>query len=59
MTRKLFTVAQAAEYLGRTPKAIERMAEKGLLPTVRLDRRVQFDIYDLDMAIRDAKRGAA
>jgi excisionase family DNA binding protein len=45
---RLLTVAQAAVYLGRTPKAVRDLAARGTVPTVRTDGRVMFDVNDLD-----------
>ena len=52
---RLLTVAQAAVYLGRTETSIRHMASRGVLPTVRGDERIQFDIQDLDRWIDQNK----
>ena len=52
---RLLTVAQAAIYLGRTPKAMYTLKARGVLPTVRGDGRVMFDVRDLDKWIADNK----
>lgn len=46
--KRLYTIPEAAEYLGRTPWAIREMIWKGKLPAVRDGRRVLLDIQDLD-----------
>jgi excisionase family DNA binding protein len=57
-TKRLFTVEQAAEYLGRTPYAIRHMKAKGELAGVqRGDNRVFFDREDLDHWIEMSKGG--
>jgi excisionase family DNA binding protein len=43
---RLFTVEQAAVYIGRTKDAIQHMIANGKLPVVRSDRRVFLDVKD-------------
>jgi excisionase family DNA binding protein len=45
---RLFTVNEAAAYLGRTPKAIRHMIANGAIQTVREGSRVHLDRADLD-----------
>lgn len=52
---RLMTVEQAASYLGRTKEAVQHMIHAGKLPTVRSDRRVFLDRFDLDQWIGDHK----
>lgn len=57
--RHYLNVAQAAAYLGRTPKAIRMLVYRGEIPTIRVGRRVQFDRERLDRWMeRHADRGA-
>jgi excisionase family DNA binding protein len=53
--RRLLTVDEAAEYLGRTKEAVQHMIASGKLRTVRADRRVFLDIKDLDLWIDQNK----
>jgi hypothetical protein len=53
--KRLYTVDEAATYLGRTPKALWELIWSGKLPTVRCDRRVYMDIHDLDALIDRSK----
>jgi len=53
---RLLNVDQAATYLGRTKEAVQHMIAAGKLPTVRLDRRMQIDVRDLDRWIEDNKQ---
>ena len=53
--RRLFNVAQAAEYLGRTPDAVKHLIAEGSLRAVRCDRRVFLDRADLDRWIEEHK----
>ena len=52
---RLMSVAQAAEYLGRTADAVKHLISEGSLRTVRSDRRVFLDRLDLDHWIDDHK----
>jgi hypothetical protein len=51
---RLLTVAQAANYMGRTEEAMQHMVVNGKVPGVRVDRRVFIDVRD-DRLILDAK----
>ena len=55
---RLMGIDEAADYLGRTPKAVRKLIEAGKLPVVRLDGRVQLDMRDLDRTIEGAKETA-
>lgn len=56
---RYFSVKQAAEYLGRTEKAIRHLVEDRKIPHIRIGRRIQFDRDALDRWMqRHAKRGA-
>lgn len=46
--KRLFTVREAARYIGRTENAVREMVWSGKLPSVRADRRVMIDIQDLE-----------
>ena len=52
---RLLDVTQAALYIGRSPSAVRYMEKHGQLPCVRSDRRIFFDIRDLDRWIEDNK----
>lgn len=49
--KRLYSIPEAGEYLGRTPWAIREMIWKGKLPAVRDGRRILLDIHDLDRFI--------
>lgn len=51
--KRLLTAQEAAEYIGRTPEAVQKMAQRGELPTVRAGRRVHYDIRALDRWIEE------
>ena len=54
--KRLFTVAEAATYLGRTPTSVRHLIRRGELPRVqRGDNRVLLDRADLDQWIELGK----
>ena len=53
--KRLLTTDEAAEYLGRTREAMQHLVSSGKMPTVRSDRRVFFDIHDLESWIERNK----
>lgn len=48
LDRRLLSVRETALYLGRSEIAVREMTWNGKLPHIRTDRRVMFDIRDLD-----------
>ncbi len=46
--KRLLSVRETAYYIGRTETAVREMTWNGKLPHIRADRRVLFDIRDLD-----------
>lgn len=56
--KRLLTTDEAAEFLGRTREAMQHLAASGKIPTVRSDRRVFFDLHDLERWIdRNKEKG--
>ena len=55
---RLFTLEQAATYLGLTKDALKAKAHLGRIPTVDLDKKLRFDRQDLDRIIEQNKRSA-
>jgi excisionase family DNA binding protein len=51
--KRLMTVASAAEYLDRTPRAIEHLIASGAIPVTKLDGKRQIDKTALDKLILD------
>lgn len=45
---RYLSVRAAATYLGRTPRAIYHLVERGQIPCIRRGRRVFFDRVELD-----------
>ena len=54
--KRLYSIEEAARYLGRTPWAIRHLIYRGILSSVNIDRRVQVDIRDLDSLIEKNRR---
>lgn len=42
----------AANYLGVTPEALRKKVDRGQMPYIRIDRRLRFDVTDLDHWMR-------
>ena len=53
--RRLLNIKDAAEYLARSEWAVRELIWKGRLPAVRIDRRIQLDLPDLDALIDSNK----
>jgi hypothetical protein len=53
--RRLLNLKDAAEYLGRSEWALRELIWKGRIPVVRIDRRIQLDLKDLDALIDASK----
>ncbi|RPJ58506.1 MAG: DNA-binding protein [Acidobacteria bacterium] len=58
MQERLLGVEQAARYLGIKPGTLYLWARIGFVPSVKMGRRLLFDIADLDAFIERKKRGA-
>jgi excisionase family DNA binding protein len=54
--KRILTLKEAAEYLGRSESGIRHLVSKGILTSVEFDAKICFDIRDLDRAIEEAKR---
>jgi hypothetical protein len=52
---RLFSLEDAATYIGRTKPGLDHLIAAGKIPTVRADRRVMIDVRDLDKWIDDNK----
>jgi excisionase family DNA binding protein len=51
----LVSLAEAAELLGLSVASIRRLVRAGTLPAVRLTRRLQVDVQDVDRLVEQAK----
>ena len=54
-TRRLLSLNEAATLLGVSTASIRRLMWSGKLPSVRILRRIQIDIRDLDRFIERSK----
>jgi excisionase family DNA binding protein len=51
--KRLFTVQEAAVYIGRSPKAVDHLIARGAIQVTRLDGRRQIDRVALDKLIEE------
>ena len=51
--KRLFTVAEAAQYLGRSENAVKLLIHRGKLPVTKIDTKSQIDKDALDKLIDD------
>ena len=51
--KRLFTVPEAAEYLGRSENAVKLLIHRGKLPVTKIDTKVQLDRAALEKLISD------
>ena len=51
--KRLFTVPEAAEYLGRSENAIKLLIHRGKLPVTKIDSKSQLDKQALDKLINE------
>ena len=55
LNKRLYSIEETAEYLGRSVWSIRELIWKGLIPCVKVGRRVHIDIYDLEKFIEKHK----
>jgi len=55
IVKRLYTLAEAAAYLGRSTWSVRRLIWNGDLPQVRAGGRVHVDVWDMDQFIEKAK----
>lgn len=53
--KRLYTIPEAADYLGRSVWSIRRLIWGGVLPSVRVQGRVHLDVADMDKLIERSK----
>lgn len=53
--KRLYTIPEAARYLGRTVWSVRELIWKGEIPLVRVGRRIHLDIEDLNLFIANHK----
>lgn len=55
LQKRLYSVPEAARYLGRSPWAVREMFYAGKIPCVRDGKRMLFDVFDLDAWVEKNK----
>ncbi len=55
LKKRLLTIKEAADYLGRSVWSIRELVWAGSLPIVRVGKRIHLDIHDLDRWIEQHK----
>ena len=55
LRKRLYTLAEAADYLGRSVWSIRRLIWGAVLPSVRVQGRVHVDVADMDELIERSK----
>jgi excisionase family DNA binding protein len=55
VSKRLYNIHEAADYLGRSPWAVREMIYAGKLPHVRDGKRVLLDIHDMDKWIEKSR----
>jgi excisionase family DNA binding protein len=55
VSKRLYTIEEAAIYLGRTIWSVRELIWGGILPSVKVGRRVHLDINDLDQFVERHK----
>lgn len=55
ITKRLLTIKEAGEFLGRSIWSIRELIWSGSLPIVRVGKRIHLDIYDLEKWIEQHK----
>ena len=55
LKKRLYSIPEAATYLGRSVWSVRELIWNGSLPSVRMGRRVHLDIIDLDRWIERNK----
>jgi excisionase family DNA binding protein len=55
LNKRLYSIKEASQYLGRTVWAVREMLWAGKLPYVKDGRRILLDIQDMDLWIEKNK----
>jgi len=50
-SKRLLSIKEAGDYLGRSAWGMRAMVNTGKVPYVRIDTKIQFDVFDLDQLI--------
>jgi excisionase family DNA binding protein len=55
LKKRLYTVPEAAEYLGRSVWSIRNLIRDGMIPSVRVQGHVHLDVADMEKLIEQSK----
>lgn len=55
LQKRLYSIPEAAQYLGRTPWAVREMIWAGKIRYVKDGKRILLDILDIDKWIEESK----
>ena len=55
LTKRLYSITEAAHYLGRSVWSIRELLWKGSIPYVKYGKRIHLDIKDLNLFIEKNK----
>lgn len=55
VSKRLYSVSEAAQYLGRSSWSVRRLIWSGEMPAVRVGRRIHLDVKDMDTFIERNK----
>jgi hypothetical protein len=55
VSKRLYSIEEAGEYLGRSKWRVRDMVKTGVIPVVKYDQRVFIDINDMDEMIEASK----
>ena len=53
VNKRLYSIPEAGQYLGRTVWAVREMVYAGKIPYIRDGRRVLLDVFDMDRWIEE------
>ena len=56
ITKRYVSIKEVSEYTSLSVKALYEWAGTGRIPSIKLGRRVLFDLHDIDQALASLKR---
>ncbi len=56
MTKRYCNIKEVSEYTSLPIKTLYEWASIGRIPSIKIGRRVLFDLHDIDLAMNDLKR---
>ena len=58
MTKRYVNIKEVSEYTSLPVKSLYELAGTGRIPSIKLGRRVLFDLYDIDKIMSSFKRSS-